>query len=79
MAWLDALPRRARMADAANSRDSGARRRLRDGLDSPLVTLTTHLERCHRSSPPRREGDRIYGRGACDAKGIAAAMICAAE
>jgi acetylornithine deacetylase len=29
--------------------------------------------------PPSRTGDRIMGRGACDAKGIAAAMICAAE
>ena len=29
--------------------------------------------------PPRLEGDRLYGRGACDAKGIAAAMMCAAE
>ncbi|MFI5279822.1 MAG: M20/M25/M40 family metallo-hydrolase, partial [Gemmatimonadales bacterium] len=29
--------------------------------------------------PPRLEGDRLYGRGACDAKGIAAAMMVAAE
>ena len=29
--------------------------------------------------PPRLEGERLYGRGACDAKGIAAAMMVAAE
>jgi acetylornithine deacetylase len=29
--------------------------------------------------PPRRDASRLYGRGACDAKGIAAAMLCAAE
>ena len=29
--------------------------------------------------PSRLEGDRIYGRGACDAKGILAAQVAAAE
>ncbi len=29
--------------------------------------------------PSRVEGDRIYGRGACDAKGILAAQVAAAE
>ncbi len=46
---------------------------------SPLVTLSTHLDTVPPFIPPRREGGRIAGRGACDAKGIAAAMICAAE
>jgi acetylornithine deacetylase len=47
--------------------------------DAPLVTLSTHLDTVPPYIPPRREGDRLYGRGSCDAKGIAAAMICAAE
>ncbi len=47
--------------------------------DAPLVTLSTHLDTVPPFIPPRIEGDRILGRGACDAKGIAAAMICAAE
>jgi acetylornithine deacetylase/succinyl-diaminopimelate desuccinylase-like protein len=45
----------------------------------PLVTLSTHLDTVPPYIPPGRTGDRITGRGACDAKGIAASMICAAE
>ena len=45
----------------------------------PYVTLSTHLDTVPPYIPPRREGDTIFGRGACDAKGIAAAMLCAAE
>jgi acetylornithine deacetylase len=47
--------------------------------DAPLITLSTHLDTVPPFIPPRLEGDRIRGRGACDAKGIAAAMIAAAE
>src|SRR4051812_29117070 len=48
-------------------------------VDAPLVTLSTHLDTVPPFIPPRLDGDRLYGRGACDAKGIAAAMIVAAE
>lgn len=44
----------------------------------PLVTLSTHLDTVPPYIPPRLEGDTLWGRGACDAKGIAASMICAA-
>ena len=47
--------------------------------ETPLVTLSTHLDTVPPFLPPRVEGGRLLGRGACDAKGIAAAMICAAE
>ena len=47
--------------------------------DAPLVTLSTHLDTVPPFLPPRIEGTRLWGRGACDAKGIAAAMICAAD
>ncbi|HET7458204.1 MAG TPA: M20/M25/M40 family metallo-hydrolase, partial [Gemmatimonadaceae bacterium] len=47
--------------------------------DAPLVTFSTHLDTVPPFIPPRLDGDRLYGRGACDAKGIAAAMVCAAE
>ena len=43
------------------------------------VTLSTHLDTVPPFIPPRLEGDRLYGRGSCDAKGAAAAMICVAE
>ena len=43
------------------------------------VTLSTHLDTVPPFIPVRAEGDRLYGRGACDAKGIAAAMMAAAE
>jgi len=47
--------------------------------DGPLVTLSTHLDTVPPFVPPRVGGGRVWGRGSCDAKGIAAAMICAAE
>ncbi|AHG90965.1 peptidase M20 [Gemmatirosa kalamazoonensis] len=43
------------------------------------VTLSTHLDTVPPYYPPRLEGSRLYGRGACDAKGIAAAMLSAAD
>jgi acetylornithine deacetylase len=48
-------------------------------VDSPLVTLSTHLDTVPPFIPPRRDAQNLYGRGSCDAKGIAAAMISAAE
>jgi acetylornithine deacetylase len=47
--------------------------------DGPFVTLSTHLDTVPPHIPPRTDTSRLWGRGACDAKGIAAAMICAAE
>jgi acetylornithine deacetylase len=47
--------------------------------DAPVATLSTHLDTVPPFIPPRVDGDRLYGRGACDAKGIAAAMVCAGE
>jgi acetylornithine deacetylase len=43
------------------------------------VTLSTHLDTVPPYYPPRLAGSRLYGRGACDAKGIAAAMLAAAD
>ncbi len=46
---------------------------------SPRVLLTTHID----TVPPfifsREDDEFVYGRGSCDAKGIAAAMIVATE
>src|SRR3954465_3195535 len=43
------------------------------------VTFSTHLDTVPPYLPPRPEKNRLYGRGSSDAKGIAAAMLCAAE
>jgi acetylornithine deacetylase len=52
---------------------------LATAADAPLVTLSTHLDTVPPFIPPRFVGGRLYGRGSCDAKGIAAAMCCAGE
>ena len=46
---------------------------------APDVTFSTHLDTVPPFIPPRVAGQRLYGRGACDAKGIAASMISAGE
>ena len=43
------------------------------------ITLSTHLDTVPPFVPPRLEGKRLFGRGASDAKGIAAAMLVAAD
>ena len=43
------------------------------------VALSTHLDTVPPHIPPTLAGERLSGRGACDAKGIAAAMMVAAE
>lgn len=43
------------------------------------VTLSTHLDTVPPYIPPREDNGRLYGRGSSDAKGIAAAMMTAAD
>jgi acetylornithine deacetylase len=43
------------------------------------VTLSTHLDTVPPFIGPTRNGAKLSGRGACDAKGIAAAMMVAAQ
>src|ERR1700687_334168 len=43
------------------------------------VTFSTHLDTVPPYVPPRLEGTKLFGRGASDAKGIAAAMLVAAD
>lgn len=45
----------------------------------PRVTLSTHMDTVPPFFPSREDNEFIWGRGACDAKGIIAAMIAAAE
>jgi len=45
----------------------------------PLVTLSTHMDTVPPFFASREDAEFVWGRGACDAKGIVAAMIAAAE
>lgn len=45
----------------------------------PTVTFSTHFDCVPPFFPSRVEGDRLYGRGSCDAKGILAAQAAAAD
>lgn len=45
----------------------------------PGVVLSTHMDTVPPHLPAREDDEFIYGRGACDAKGIIAAQIAAAE
>jgi len=46
---------------------------------APRVVLSTHMDTVPPFIPANEDDERIYGRGACDAKGIIAAQIAAAE
>lgn len=45
----------------------------------PLVTLSTHMDTVPPFFGARVDDEFIWGRGACDVKGIIAAMLCAGE
>src|SRR5918996_6626562 len=47
--------------------------------DTPRVWLSTHMDTVPPFIPPTEDEEKIYGRGACDAKGIIASQISAAE
>ena len=46
---------------------------------TPIVTLSTHMDTVPPFFPSHEDEEYLWGRGSCDAKGIIAAMICAAE
>src|SRR4051794_22275733 len=45
----------------------------------PVVTLSTHMDTVPPFIPSREDDEFIWGRGACDTKGIIASMLIAAE
>lgn len=47
--------------------------------ERPVVALSTHFDCVPPFFPSRLTGDRIYGRGSCDAKGILAAQVAAVD
>ena len=44
---------------------------------NPIVTLSTHMDTVPPFYPSREDSEHIWGRGACDTKGIIASMITA--
>lgn len=48
-------------------------------VGAPRVVFSTHFDCVPPFFPSRLDGGTLYGRGACDAKGILAAMVAAAE
>ncbi len=49
------------------------------GHSQPQIVFSTHMDTVPPFVPSSEDSTRIYGRGACDAKGIIAAQIAAAE
>src|SRR5918912_2569986 len=49
------------------------------GDTKPTVMLSTHMDTVPPHIASREDGEFIYGRGSCDAKGIIAAQIAAVE
>src|SRR5207245_3697251 len=48
-------------------------------LGPPSVVFSTHFDCVPPFFPSRIQGDRLYGRGSCDAKGILAAQVVAVD
>ena len=46
---------------------------------NPAIVFSTHMDTVPPFIPSSEDNGRIYGRGSCDAKGIIAAQIAAAE
>jgi acetylornithine deacetylase len=57
----------------------GPRRNIYAGFGKADVVLSTHLDCVPPFFPSHLDGDTLFGRGSCDAKGIAACQIAAVE
>ena len=49
------------------------------GMIAPAIVFSTHIDTVPPFIPSSEDAEKIYGRGACDTKGIIAAMITAAD
>src|SRR5918997_2595763 len=76
--FLDAALRRAGYRVVRQAVSPG-----RDNLyayrETPALVFSTHLDTVPPYVPLREDNDSIHGRGSCDAKGLAAAMVAASE
>jgi acetylornithine deacetylase len=72
--------RRSAAALRAKAEDPPLQRRnVIAAVGEPALVFSTHLDCVPPFFPSRLEGEVLYGRGACDAKGILAAQVAAAE
>jgi acetylornithine deacetylase len=58
---------------------SAGRQNLYAFREPPELVFSTHLDTVPPYIPLREDAETIHGRGSCDAKGLAAAMVAAAE
>jgi acetylornithine deacetylase len=79
VAWLDAFLTERGWRTTRIPVTGGRDDLLATSGERPRVTFSTHLDTVPPFVSPSRDERRIYGRGACDAKGIAAAMVGTAE
>jgi acetylornithine deacetylase/succinyl-diaminopimelate desuccinylase-like protein len=65
----------------ADSANSGPRWNVYGGAagETPELVFSTHMDTVPPYIPFSEDGDFVYGRGVCDAKGIIAAQVAAAE
>ena len=76
--FLDAALRRAGY-QVVRQPVSPGRHNLYAYRDAPALVFSTHLDTVPPYIPLSEDGESIHGRGSCDAKGLAAAMVAAAE
>jgi len=76
--WLSAYLQRAGYSVVEQPVDA-TRFNIIASLDSPALVFSTHFDCVPPFFGSRIENGRIYGRGACDAKGIVAAQVAAAD
>jgi acetylornithine deacetylase len=76
--FLDGVLRRAGYT-VARQQVTSSRHNLLAYRERPEVVFSTHLDTVPPYLPLTEDADTIRGRGSCDAKGLAAAMIAAAE
>ncbi len=73
--YLEGLGYKVEMQDVVDGRNNV----IATASDDPKVFFSTHLDTVPPFIPPTEDDEKIYGRGSCDAKGIIAAQITAAE
>ena len=76
--FLDAALRRAGYHIVRQPVSPG-RQNLYAYREPPALVFSTHLDTVPPYIPLSEDGESIHGRGSCDAKGLAAAMVAAAE